>query len=533
MVKYLLHHYLEETANKIPDKVAIKCGNASITYRDLLEKSRRFAGTLASLGFRPRDTAAIYLDKSIEAIIAMLGILYAGGAYIPLDSHYSPADRIAGIIRKSSTGFVVTSNVLWNRLKDSLMHNTCDGCPKIIVSDLETPVKTHGYQLSPFFCDSFPLCPPVNDNGIIDKDTAYILYTSGSTGSPKGVMLTHMNAITFINWALAYFQPDEDYIFSNFAPLHFDLSVFDVYVSIACGGQLELLPFEMTGNPRAIVGWLKENRISCMYSVPSVWLSILNYASVSTDDLIYLKKILFAGEIFPPSYLKRLMELAPHASFYNLYGPTETNVCTCYHIKTSSEIGDRPVPIGCACANTEVIALDENHMPVAEGEEGELYVRGSTVMKGYYKEEALTKAVFIASPLKSHNGDLLYRTGDIVRKCGNGVYEYIGRKDSMVKCSGFRIELLEIEGVLYDNEGVEEAVAAAIHESRTDRTILCAVLKMKKGSRFSVTEIKGFLSEKLPKYMIPEVIKSIDNMPKNTNGKVDRQRVSMWLSSDL
>jgi acyl-coenzyme A synthetase/AMP-(fatty) acid ligase len=251
---------------------------------------------------------------------------------------------------------------------------------------------------------------------------------------------------------------------------------------------------------------------------------MINYATINGEDFEALKHILFAGEVFPPKYLKQLMETLPHASYYNLYGPTETNVCTFHHVKNKEDSTDRPAPIGIACANTEVIALNENDMPVSTGEEGELMVKGSTVTKGYYKDPEKTKEAFRTSPLAYHNGALLYKTGDIVRRCDDGSYDYVGRKDLMVKCSGYRVELQEIEYALYQYESIEEAVVVPMFNEKRGTTDLYALVKLHDGFDFSILKIKKYLGELLPRYMIPENIERVEDIPKTATGKIDRKR---------
>ncbi len=543
MNKYLLHHLLDEAVLKFPDNKAVIYEEQSITYKELEYKSNQLANMLINIGFKPRNVVGIYLNKSIEAIIAIFAVLKAGGAYVPLDSHYSPLTRIKNIIKLSQAEFIISNTIQWKALASTFVDEEeellksikvifADGINRVDQTSAENynnkDIIGSCYFYEDYEDSTYPQLR--KEPEVTSDDLAYILYTSGSTGQPKGVMLTHLNAMTFINWSLSYFQPVSTDIFSNFAPLHFDLSIFDIFVSVGAGACSNLLPFQINSNPRAIVEWLSKNNITYMYSVPSVWVSIMNYATLIKGDLKNLSHILFAGEVFPPKYLKKLMEILPHALYYNLYGPTETNVCTYYQVKSSDDVTDSPVPIGQACANTEVLVLNEMDKPVAEGEEGELLVKGAIVTKGYYKDDKRTKSAFRKSPMPYHNGALLYRTGDIVRRCNDNIYEYVGRRDMMVKCSGFRIELQEIEHALYKHASIEEAVAVPVYDEKRENTSIYAIVKIKAGESFSVTNIKKFLISILPKYMIPEFIESIDEMPKNANGKIDRQKVKSMIN---
>ncbi len=521
---------------RFPQKIAIKSGLQSINYQRLWEKSNRLANQLISLGFEPRYPVGIFLPKSIEAVAALVGILKAGGIYIPLDSQYSPLSRIKSILELSGLRYLISNYRQWRDFVSQLDEHEMiliKNLKVILVDDLLADPS----ELKPAVTENNPAEVYVYDKdlpgiltgepAITDDDPAYILYTSGSTGVPKGVTLTHRNALTFINWALSYFKPNETDIFANVAPLHFDLSVFDIYVSLACGGCLQLLPCQISSNPRLLLNWIRENAITFFYSVPAVWISILNYTDLQPGDLPDLTNVLFAGEVFPPKQLKSLMELIPQAAYYNLYGPTETNVCTYYHVQDKNEITGQPVPIGQACANTEVLVLKDNDTVAAVGEEGELLVKGSIVTKGYYKNPERTAAAFKKSPLPCHQGALLYKTGDIVRVIAPGVYQYIGRKDLMVKYSGFRIELQEIEQALLKYPSVQEAVVVPVYDrDRTNVTSLAAFITTKNGLPLKLIALKEFLAEILPKYMIPEIIELIKEIPKNTNGKADRHRLT-------
>jgi amino acid adenylation domain-containing protein len=538
---YLLHHYLEQTVERYPQKLAVRSGTEGITYQSLWEKSNRLANQLVLTGFTPRYPAGILLPKSIEAVIAMFAILKAGGIYIPLDSHYSPLARIKHIIRLSEMDYLITHSRLWDDLLSTLSDDeiaSVKGMKVILIDDLldtdnrqnpgrVIPVDAKKNKAELYLYDhSLPVVLS-EEQPITDDDLAYILYTSGSTGVPKGVMISHRNALTFVNWALSYFKPDEEDVFSNIAPLHFDLSVFDIFVSLACGASLQLLPPSISSNPRAIVGWIRDSRITYVYSVPSVWISILNYADIHKHDLPSLSHILFAGEIFPPHRLKALMTYVPHADYYNLYGPTETNVCTCYHVKDREEITDIPVPIGGACSNTEVIVIKDDDTEASLNEEGELLVKGSIVSKGYYRDPQRTKAAFRESPLRYHHGELLYRTGDVVRVIAPGIYRYVCRKDLMVKCSGFRVELQEVEQALMKYHPVREAVVVPVYDDEGVNVIsLSAFITTENDRQMRVLALKTYLTGMLPRYMIPETITVMDELPKNANGKADRQQLA-------
>jgi amino acid adenylation domain-containing protein len=532
----LLQHYLSATAARFPQRTAVRAGDQAITYGDLREKSDGLARQLLSLGLKRQEPVGLFLDKSIEAIAAMFAVLKAGGAYIPLDSRYSPMSRILGIMKAGEIRFLIGDCARIRGMEQAMYRDPDSRLPGItaVLTDtllaeyrLVSPDPQEGGLIR-----GNPYCPGLPEplqpgETTAETDLAYVLYTSGSTGAPKGVMLSHLNARTFIDWALATFRPTEDDSFSGIAPLHFDLSVFDIYVSTACGGTLHLPPDGAAPNPRALLAWLKASGVTFVYSVPSVWIALMNYAGLRRGDLPSLTRILFAGEVFPPKQLKALMGLVPQAAFYNLYGPTETNVCTFYRVPDAEGVTDKNLPIGKSCAGTETVALKDNGEEAAANETGELMVCGPIVTGGYYKNRGLTAAAFIPSPLPRHRGALLYRTGDLVRLAPGGDYEYLGRRDLMVKLAGFRIELPEVERALLGHGSICEAVVVPVFDGDgLKAAFLAAFITLKDGPGTGVVEVKEFLAGILPRYMVPEKIVILQEMPRNGNGKADRRQLA-------
>jgi amino acid adenylation domain-containing protein len=343
---------------------------------------------------------------------------------------------------------------------------------------------------------------------LVETDLAYILYTSGSTGRPKGVMLTHQNALTFVEWCAEEFQVRSEDRLSNHAPLHFDLSVFDVYNTLEAGATVYLITEDLALFPTSLANFIESQKLTIWYSVPSALMLLLLHGRMTPEKLSSLRVILFAGEVFPMKYLRQLAQISQASSLYNLYGPTETNVCTYYKVERERLESMEKLPIGIACANTECFSVTPEGRLAGKGEAGELYVRGPAVTYGYW-----------ADPEKT------YRTGDIVTVGEDGNYYFQGRRDSMIKSRGYRIELGEIETALLSHPGVREAAVLAVPDEIIGNRIRAVVAPHVAGS-VGVLELQQFCASRVPKYMIPELVDLYDELPKTSTGKIDRVKLA-------
>jgi acyl-coenzyme A synthetase/AMP-(fatty) acid ligase len=312
---------------------------------------------------------------------------------------------------------------------------------------------------------------------------------------------------------------------TSHAPLHFDLSTFDIYVTIKAGGTVVLVPERLSVFPARLASLLQEERITVTYLVPSILSLMVNYGKLDTYDFSDLRMILFAGEVFPIKYLRKLVTTVPHADYYNLYGPTETNVCTYYKVQPKDLAPERtqPVPIGIACENTEVFAVDEAGELVTEpGQEGELWARGSCVAQGYWGDPEKTAKGFVCNPHQPYFDEVAYRTGDIVTLDADGVnWLYVGRRDHMIKSRGYRIDLGDIEAALYSHSNVKEAAVVAIPDELIGSRIQAFVVPLN-GDGLTAQELEQHVGRHLPRYMVPEGIEFCDVLPKTSTGKVNR-----------
>ena len=370
---------------------------------------------------------------------------------------------------------------------------------------------------------------PLAEERAIETDLAYILYTSGSTGTPKGVMISHRNSLTFVEWAAAAAGLSEQDRVCSPAPLHFDLSVFDVFASLP-GRRLHVRCCP-TGPPRSRYrsrsGWTPSGSRSGT-RCPSVLTLLACYGGLRRFDLSGLRVVIFAGEVFPPKYLTRLMEELPHPRYLNWYGPTETNVCTAFEVPAGGADAG-PVPIGQACANTEVFAVTSEGGRVSEpGEEGELYVRGPSLMCGYWRQPAKTSEVLGPSPLHGPRDEVVYRTGDLVTLEPDGNYAYLGRLDSMVKIRGYRVELGEVEAALYRHPAIREAAVLPVPDELLGSRLSAVVTTVKGegevGGAADLTreDVLDHCRQWLPGYMVPDVVDFREALPRTSTGKVDR-----------
>jgi amino acid adenylation domain-containing protein len=513
---YILQQLLSKSAALYPDKMAVWAREKSLTYRELDERSNQLAHLLRQNGLKKGDRVGLYFPKAVESIVCMFAVLKAGGVYVPLDPQ-APTDRIAYIISNCGIRILLTNY----EKRQGLDAGTLQALDLCVLTD-QTPKASNGAHVIPWtMLAEFPTMEPTAVE-LTEIDLAYILYTSGSTGRPKGVMLSHQNALTFVEWCAATFQVRSEDRLSNHAPLHFDLSVFDVYNAIEAGATVYLVTEDMALFPTTLAGFIESKQITIWYSVPSALILLLLHANLKPEKLPHLRTILFAGEVFPMKYLRLLAELLPAVELYNLYGPTETNVCTYFRVERERLTGMDKLPIGKACANTEVFAVnDQDQVVTAPGQTGELFVRGPAVTYGYWADAEKTQKMVVPNRFQRHFEEKMYRTGDLVTLGEDGYYYFLGRRDSMIKSRGYRIELGEIESALLSHPGVREAAAVAIPDELVGNRIKAIVAPHDSQSLKSV-DLQHYCSLRIPKYMIPEIIEFCPDLPKTSTGKIDR-----------
>jgi amino acid adenylation domain-containing protein len=505
---FTLHAALARAAEQWPDRPAVSDSGGTWSYAELAEAAGRIAGGLRQLGVRPGDRVAVSAEKTPTTVAALYGVMAAGGVYVPIDPQ-APPIRARTILADAGCSIVCADGERSRRLLAG------PDAPRVqvlaLTDDVEDPAIALG-ELHEVAAE--PL------GAGCEADLAYILYTSGSTGTPKGVMLTHRNALAFVEWAVGRFAVTADDRLSSHAPFHFDLSVFDLYAASLSGASVHLVGAAEGAFAASMVELIREQGITVWYSVPSALVLLRDVAA--PEDVATLRLVLFAGEVFPPKHLSALRRLVPHGVLANLYGPTETNVCT-YYVVGERVDGDTPVPIGRACENQEVFVLDDDRRLVPDGDVGELWVRGPTVMKGYWADPAMTADRLVQNPLHDDFPDPAYRTGDLVRRSADGELHFLGRRDHQIKSRGYRIELGEIEAALVSHEAVRQAAVIAVPDDRLGHALIAFAAGDAPPEELS---LKRHCAERIPRYMVPTRITVLDALPLTSTGKIDREALT-------
>jgi len=500
----------------------VEPGGRSVSYQELDALTDRVRDRLRHLGVQPGDRVGLMMHKTVDSLAVILGALKAGAAYVPVDAE-APAARCAYILNDCGVSAVFCDAEVADPLRSELEQLGRAPLPPMLV----LPEAGAGHRLDALLdredaTDPIASGMPAEDAEVGPDDLAYILYTSGSTGRPKGVMLTHRNAISYVDWCGDIFRPTEEDRFSSHAPFHFDLSILDLYVPLAHGATLVLIGETLGKEPLALAEAIAEQRISVWYSTPSILNLLTQYGKLDRYDYGALRLVLFAGEVFPVAQLRQLKAHWPEPRYFNLYGPTETNVCTYYEVpRVVPEDRTEPYPIGWTCEHLDTRVVDVDGRDVEQGEEGELVVTGPGVMVGYWNLPEQNERAFLRD-----DGRAWYRTGDLVVEEEDGLYVFHGRRDRMVKRRGYRVELGEIEAGLSNHRGVKEVAVVAVPDGRAGLRIRAA-LAARDGHKLSVIEMKQYSMTVLPPYMVPDVFQFLEALPRTSTDKIDYQALKL------
>ncbi len=520
----LLQQGVTAQAQARPEATALVFKGTRLTYAALEEASNRLAHLLREAGCRRGDRVGLLMPKMPTAILAMLGALKADAIYVPMDPA-SPAARQARVLEVSDCRFILAAGLVGQGLHDALAAATLREPPIIgwLGEDL-LPETDPAPAFTLRDLAAYPSTPPAYAN--TDGDVAHILFTSGSTGIPKGVMITHASVAHLIRWAAAYFGIAHADRISQHPPLRFDVSTFDVFGTLWGGAELHLVPPELNLLPHKLAQFIREARLTQWFSVPSVLNLMANFDVVDQNDFPALRRVLFAGEPLPTPTLIHWMRRLPHVRFTNLYGPTETTIVSSYYTLPRCPTDERePIPIGTACDGEELLVLDGQLQPVAPAEIGDLYIRGVGLSPGYWRDLEKTRSAFLPYPGGAGAQDRIYKTGDLARRGADGLVYFVGRADTQIKSRGYRIELGEIEAALHSLQGLRESAVVAIQSEGFEGWLICCAYAPAPDNGVSTRSLRQDLAALVPGYMLPARWMRYDVLPKNDNGKVDRPRL--------
>lgn len=508
-VRINILEYLEQGAvRNCPNKIAIVDGDRSYTFAELERLAKRCATLLVRRADVITQPIAVFLPKCAATVFANLGIVFSGNIYTNLDVKL-PVQRVKNILDNINPVLVITSR------------------------ELATTLEPLGYAEDRIFVVEELLDDSIEiDNDVlwarldrvIDTDPLCIINTSGSTGIPKGVVLNHRSTIDFMDWCFEHLGLDGTERIGSLSPFYFDIYTLELNLCLALGATLVIIPDQLAIFPARLMGFLAGQAISFIFWVPSIMVTISKQRLLEKFDLSAIRMVFFAGEVFPMKHLNSWRKALQGATFVNLYGPIEITV-DCTYFVLEREFGDDDLlPIGFPCRNTDVLILNDANQPCKPGENGELCVRGTSLAMGYWNDPDNTAKVFVQNPLNTRYSELIYRTGDTVYTNERGEIMFIGRKDHQIKHMGYRIELPEIEHQTLRIDGIANACVLYNEESK-EITLFFET----DGRELTPATIRLKLSEVFPKYMLPTAFHQMAELPRNPNGKIDRNRLALRL----
>ncbi len=489
--------YLNEIVKIKPDKIAFANDDVQLRFSQVYEQSRAIGSYIANNGIY-RKPVVIFMNKSPKEIVAFFGVITAGCFYVPIDEEM-PESRIELILDNVQTDLIICDDETKPLAEKFNYSGTIATYDELIATTVDEEADA---KLAEIHAKA------------IDTDPIYIVFTSGSTGVPKGVAACHRSVIDYIEQLSEVLGFDENTIFGNQTPLYFDACLKEVYPTLKFGATTYLIPKQNFSFPIKLVEYINEHKINTICWVVSALTMISALGTFKTIIPETLKTIAFGSEVFPIKQFKRWREALPEASFTNLYGPTEgTGMCCYYHVNREFEL-DEPIPIGGPFKNTEILLLDDKDQLAADGEVGEICIRGTSVTLGYFNNAEKTAESFVQNPLNTAYPEIIYRTGDLAKKNEYGELIFISRKDYQIKHMGHRIELGEIEANVNALDKIK--LSGCVYDDKKNKIVLYYV------GDLNEKELTEALSEKVPRYMLPNVTRRLEEMPFTANGKIDR-----------
>ncbi len=491
-------YWLDESAERLPDKTAFAEEGKSVTFRELQSQAKAVATQIIGKGLFKKPVV-IYMEKGVDVLVSFMGAAYSGNFYSPVDVDM-PAARVNKILEVLEPALVITTAAL----KETFESYDYSGGFLLFEEACHGEIREEQIEAA--------------RNKGIDTDLLYVLFTSGSTGVPKGVTITHRSVIDYIDWVTETFGITAQDSFGNQAPFYFDNSILDIYSTIKTGATTFIIPKNLFAQPVLLLEYLKEKEINTIFWVPSALIVVAKLKAFRNVDVSEtLKRVLFCGEVMPNKQLNVWRKFLPDVLYANLYGPTEiTDACT-YYIVDREFADDEPLPIGVPMANTDILVLNEKNEPVTGDEIGELCVRGTSLSMGYYHNPEKTREAFVQNPLNPFVPEIIYRTGDLVKYNEYGEIIYLSRKDFQIKHMGHRIELGEIETAVSSLE--EVSLCCCLYDEKRQRIVLFLEGELEKA--FINERISGLV----PEYMLPGKVICLEKMPINANGKIDRVKL--------
>jgi len=516
---FTVHQLFEQQVRKSPDSIAIICEDEKLSYRELNNISNQLAHLLRKESVKTSEPIGLIMNKGINMIVGIIGILKAGGAYVPIDPHY-PDARISYMLTHSQMRILLTEDSLTKKI-EQLMIN--ENNIKVIVDMGQYPEMERFaekfYNINDIMKFSLEEPKPYS----YSSDLMYIIYTSGSTGVPKGVMVSHSNAVNFMKWSIENAGLSKSDHMMLVTSISFDISVFEIFGALLSGATLSIIKDERLRDPEALLEYIEEKKVSIWHSVPTLMMQMLMFLRNNQhhDDVqraVNMRRIMIGGEAWSVELAKEIRENFRYAEIVNMYGPTEATIWVTSY-KIGSELNElKTIPIGKPIDNNSILILDNNMKLCGPGIAGDIYVKGANITSGYYRDEEMTKQVFITSK----DGKTIYKTGDIGKYLTNGNVEYLGRKDGMVKVRGYRIEVGEIENVMLAHGAISQ-VAVITKKLGDTNKLICFYVSH---SNQTVGELIDYLGQKLPEYMVPSQFIKIEHMLLTPNGKIDRKALA-------